>query len=674
MVSMKLAVLAALVCTALAETRTVSWPGTGNNCGPALDPADSVASIYAQTGDSVCFRNTDGVASHTVTGGSCTTCSQTGSGTNDCTASGAFSANLDAAAALPCAAGQPCEKCIDTTGMADGLYPYFDETATQHQAVLRVCDASQDIYALSTTNAPFLSPSESGFVSGVVDELTVVFYIAAKYVNVTGQFYTGAAGESVTVDTTSSPCVNRWSLKVHWPDLMALNLHHREDTATEVEITHKVDVTAFEQFDIVRNPGLDREIRFDLPFTIKFQKQLEVDARSNLTLRVINAARILAQITLQRVNVDVATLEPEVHIQLATSVQWPYRMDLHPNPGFFGEPLALAVKSFTPGLLYTTGNGAINSAPAVMLHTNCADPNVSASDNSQGENDANACYQVWDLKFYPGTTRNGITNKLDRICYLAPTMYNTATGSKMSWYFRQDCQPSWYQQLGANECPISDATNDNLATIDTFLVTEDFCPRVVDVIDLSASMASYKGLASINPEVNFVKGQNLYLGFVANSNKATIQSVELTTVIIENTKDATQTIVYDLGAGGFQAASGADNWEVYPSGVGALLASETWFRVRLVDPLFAIAFDSNVEFNILAGANVVYEENNSLLEKKVLLDFGFLSPDAASIVRIQGPNAPVVETTADAGDVETGSASAQTIVGAALLSTLALIA
>jgi len=168
--------------------------------------------------------------------------------------------------------------------------------------------------------------------------------------------------------------------------------------------------------------------------------------------------------------------------------------------------------------------------------------------------------------------------------------------------FNAICEPS----LGSN-CPLPQnvvtGRREQLVTVTYHLTSEDFCPRILADVPVSASLTSYQDAGHSIPKDDFLHGARTYWLAQAASPSATIVEVSTKSVSSDNTLLYSDTPFSQNGINfavtNFLRATGTE------AGVSDH-PTQSWFAFDLNPNTFLVAADQSAPFAISVTLNVVF--------------------------------------------------------------------
>jgi len=459
----------------------------------------------------------------------------------------------------------------------------------------RVCNVPASEW-LETEFAPALNADASGFnVAGQKDRFLIVAEYHRKYYDVV--LSSGALGDgsgfsitkqeaTATINAANAECWDTYSVEVNWGDLVNECARTEEGSGLSgfVVFTCKLELDGKETLSPIRSTGLSRAIHSELPFIVKFPKQTSASV-SNLS--AFQPPNVLAAIIRQEVRLDVsAVTDVDAKVRLFTSTQWPFRLE---------------TSSATVNSIPNVAGLSVDSFANVV---DCNDPGTADVPNPS-VNDADACSQEWLLDLQVDATQ---------LCEL---------DGSYSVQFAAECYPSFSAQT---DCPLvqdDQGQINNQFVVDFVLDSEDFCAKVVDSVDVSASIAVYKDLAHVISASNFINGQTAYFVATATSSKVTIAKVSVDDIVVEVSDPATSYAFYTDGANGADW-SAALNLAVQNSDNPVNgNDDQAWFQFVVTDPPFSAPVDGSVDFSVTVVLNVEFKDAQGLaLLDRVVMKFG----------------------------------------------------
>jgi hypothetical protein len=495
--------------------------------------------------------------------------------------------------------------------------------------------------ALETKNEPVFSAGES--VVDTLDTLDLVWYNPNKF-TLTGvtanevpvpsspawTCQPGTQGDPVRLpDGTlhNAGCYNRCVYKVNLQELMA-----GEATATSTQndflrILGKMNVGNNETFTVFAGQGTRNEtITRDIESAFIFEIGLPlVTSGTTTNLTGLFPPNRLAAIILQSVDVQIDGLIPTGRVLILTQFQWPFKLEVDGSTG----------------LVVQAQNGIPTTA---TLLQDCADPGLDAAPGRDGTN-VELCNQVWEVILKPGVQR-------PQQCQL--------DGSYKITGFLSTCQPAY------SDCPIATPVDESISFI---LDSENFCPNVLEDIQLTATLEAFNDAALTDSSGNFLQDDMIYFKSVVISNQVSIESATLKSMTV--TFDSTSTnpsrrLQYDVDSLPPVAAEVVD----FNPTDGLTSATELSFEFRLTDPPFTLPVDGSQQFSVDIEIDVTYvgiSASNPLLleERRMLLQAGS-GTEASTRARASGAVSPK--------DGGASSASATGAAAALALATAALFA
>jgi len=295
-----------------------------------------------------------------------------------------------------------------------------------------------------------------------------------------------------------------------------------------------------------------------LPFYITFPKTVSTSTTVRVYSPVSNLAAIIKQVTARGVQ---AVTSATANIDLYTNVQYPFKLV---EPSIFANNRHdLTPQHITP--------------PAVF----CAD--VASQ----------ACANEWNI---------------DMTAPVSPPICNY-TGD-WTIHFMAICQPS----LGDDHCPLpqNPITNRRELMVEVIyhLTSEDFCPKIIADIPVSATLKSYQQiLPSLIPKNDFLIGARTLWIAEASSSAATIVEVSLNNVYSRDSASADTT----LFPGGSAALAFAHTDYLRSTGTVPGISDfpkRSDFAFTLAATVFNVDADLSATFTIGCKLNVVFQNTD----------------------------------------------------------------
>lgn len=503
--------------------------------------------------------------------------------------------------------------------------------ATTTPAPTDVCSLPASEW-LETEFMPELLVAPTGFNAGVKDLFRIVFTYHRKYFDIVSSSgaLTVAGGElALTSVDEHAPtdCYDTYTVDVAWANLVTECARGEEGGASGfVTFTCKIEVDAKETLDPIRSTGLTREVHNEMPFIVKFPKQVTASV-SNLS--AFQPPNVLAAVIRQVVELDVsAVTDIDAKITLFTSTQWPFYLD--------------------------TATMQVNSIPALITQdsfvnsVHCNDPQVTDAPNPT-VNDALACSQQWILDLQVDATQ---------LCEI---------DGDYQVEFNARCQPSF---LGQTDCPLvqdDQGQIQNVFTVDFTIDSENFCAQVVDTVDVAATLASFKDHAHAVAATNYIQGQTAYFVTKVSSTKVTVVSVDVDDIDFEITggPSAGQYSLYVDGANAAGALPTTLSLVVEDSAATGV-QDEAYFQFLIEGSIFDVPADGSSDFEVTVVLNVGFKDAATglvVLEQQQVRLLQSKSQQLATSVK-SGVSTQDDGETAAAGALVASSAAAMAAVAA----------
>jgi hypothetical protein len=411
------------------------------------------------------------------------------------------------------------------------------------------CQCFIPSYMLSTDHAPVLDTVNSGFKSK--DTLTLSLQNSMKYYDTQITFRNSIDN---TCDYAAPYLGNVWTVIPDYvncrQNIQGTILWIAAFPTCVVNRSIVGDYLVFEGIMIVNNKenvgvlannrpiNIVRTLTNNIIFQILYPTDITITS-NNVT--VYAAINVVAAITSATFTVDVNAVPGVAHIKLLTTVQYPFKMIE-----------AIAVGG--------------DSDRFSMTHTQISDPAYVCAD------DNNFCAQLWDIVITPNPNECN---------YDGDYMFN----------FTLDCQPS------QTDCPLD--SNTNTGAISFVLESEDFCPQIIESIDLGGTLKSYSSNAHTNLKSSFIVDQTVYFELELTSTKATIVNVKINTVTVMMW-DGSQNVLFDGGSN---------------TAFGSLLSlvvdddnnnPKAYFQLQLLEGSFPVGVDEAEQIQIVVDASVTF--------------------------------------------------------------------
>jgi hypothetical protein len=341
-------------------------------------------------------------------------------------------------------------------------------------------------YQTQATTAPLeLDLTRSLFAA---DTLTVVLVEGIQY---SGEMFgvgTSGCGSNFSWSSADEGCTKVWTGVVPWADVVANCAPTREvlqagqqlpggaaGTVPVSSIVYALNlwVTAEQPLGVIRGTTLTQTQRSSLTLEVVFP--LSVNVTSN-PVDVFAPVLALSAVTSEVMVSNVNQAHPSATVQLYTQVEWPFQLTA---PRWVSMP-----------------TGVVQAiAPFEMNANSAAYPCA----NAVGA----LCEQNWGLQLgLPGT------------CFLSGT-YTLRTTIVC-------------RELRASSCPLDAAVN--TADFSFTLTSPSLCTQVVQTLDLSATLKSYKDAAHTVLKADFVEPEVLYFQAPTSSKQASISMTEIVDV------------------------------------------------------------------------------------------------------------------------------------------------
>uniref|UniRef100_A0A6C0C7L8 EGF-like domain-containing protein n=1 Tax=viral metagenome TaxID=1070528 RepID=A0A6C0C7L8_9ZZZZ len=449
------------------------------------------------------------------------------------------------------------------------------------------CQCYIPSYMLSTDHPPVLDVASSGFKSK--DTLSLSLQNSMKYYDTQITFRNSvdntcdyAAPYIGNIWTTTPDYVNcRQNIEGIIPWISAY-------PTCVVDRSLVGDYLVFEGIMIVNNKekvgvlannrpiDIVRTLTNNIIFQILYPTDITITS-NNVTVYAVE--NVVAAITSAVFTVDINAVPGLARVTLLTTVQYPFKMI---------EPIVLG--------------GDTNRF--ALAHSQLSDPSYVCAD------DGNYCAQLWDIVITPNPNECN---------YNGDYMFN----------FTLDCQAS------QTDCPLDAATN--TGAISFSLESEDFCPQIVETIDLAGTLKSYSSNTHANLKSSFIVDQTVYFELELTSTKATIVNVVINTVTVA-IWDGSSVLLFDSGntAEGSSLSLVVDDNNNNP---------KAYFQLQLVEGSFPVAVDGAEQIEFVVDASVTFlNTQKRAIQDQTIPSYKLTATTVISNDQIPGSNTGAVKT------------------------------
>jgi len=322
------------------------------------------------------------------------------------------------------------------------------------------CQCYIPSYLLSTDHPPVLDVASSGFKSK--DTLTFMLHNSMKYYDTQITFRNSADN---TCDYVAPYVGNIWTVipdyvncrqniqgTIVWVAAYPTCVVDRSISGNYLVFEGIMIINNKEKVGILANNrpiDIVRTLTNNLIFQILYP--IDINITSN-NVTVYAAVNVIAAIISSTFTVDINAIPGVARVTLLTTVQYPFKMIEPVTVG--GDPNRFS-----------------------LTQTQIFDPAYVCADNN------NYCAQLWDIVVTPNPNECN---------YDGDYMFN----------FTLDCRAS------QTNCPLD--LNTNTGAISFVLESGDFCPQVIESIDLAGTLKSYSSDTHTNLKSSFVVDQTVY--------------------------------------------------------------------------------------------------------------------------------------------------------------------
>lgn len=353
------------------------------------------------------------------------------------------------------------------------------------------CQCYVPTYNLITDHPAVLDTQNSGFLSK--DTLYLTVNNSVKYFDTKITFVNSINGTcdypSPSVDVTwtrtfdADLCVYTYEVIIPWGTAWPACIFNRTVTDEWILFEGIMNITNEEVLNDIDLPGEDlvltRTLIQKIPFIVRYPTSINLVVE-NIT---IYADAVIQAAVVQQYFTTSSTQPPGVgYVQLLTASVYPFKLV---------SPYSLSGDA--SGATVNVSSDAANGV------TTCLD-------------DGTNCVQYWDI-------------------YIDPFLNACNFDGAYVFNFTISCDAS-----RLSDCPYDSSSTDNTGAIVMFLTSGDFCPVIVETVDLSGSLTSYGDFLHTDPKSNFVVDQMVYFVALVNSTKATIinSTVSMFEVLFSN--------------------------------------------------------------------------------------------------------------------------------------------
>jgi hypothetical protein len=352
---------------------------------------------------------------------------------------------------------------------------------------------------LATDRPAILDPAKSGFFQQ--DLLTLTLNISAKYHNTTIAFRYSSnqtcdfsnPNNDIIWTTIFDPdnCVYVYQVTIPWGLSSPQCIVNRSVTPEWIIFTGQMDLVLYEALPPLKLPNQNIPITRLLESPLIFQVIYPSSVTMNIGDPTIYSPVIVqAAIDQQIFTTSISSPPGTGFVRLMTVTQYPFHL----------------ISPFE--ILYDTTKYQVTIT------------SDSANGNTTCLNDGTNCIQYWDITISPFTN----VCDIDGLYY-----FNFSVGCLLSV---------------VNSCPLT--SNNSHGSIMFAVTSEDFCPQIVESIDLTGTFNSYQDPTHVVPKISFMQGQTAYFLVVVASQKATITNTTVGDLVLIY-GNGTQVLLYHNG-------------------------------------------------------------------------------------------------------------------------------
>lgn len=438
-------------------------------------------------------------------------------------------------------------------------FPYGVKCKCDHEWYGPNCQCNIPSYHLKTDHPPRLDAVSSGFENK--DELKLHFKNPMKYFNtrVTFKNFThntcNYPGSSTAMDWNlahdTQKCITNFVGRVPWIEAYPKCVFKRTVQQHTLDFEGEMDIYNEEFLGSIpgsnRNTLYLRKIRSRLPFIIQYPRFISLTTESP---RIYAAINVDAAIVKQFFQSDIPRAPGSADVEIDTRVQYPFKGK---NPSITGPSGQTVSVQLSPGI-------------------GCPDQQNTL------------CTQLWDIQVIPDLNKCNFNGNY------------TLT-------FDLECQPS---RSGVN-CPLK--PGEDTVTINFRLESEDFCPKVIENIDLSGALTTYQDAPRTVPKEAFLDGQTIYFKSKLNSNEATIIQTKIGVFDVRFLSDNGTVIrVERLYQNGANTAEG--NQVSFSVNDNPGNAEESYASLVVNPSFFQVPLDSSIEVTFFTTVDVTFQNTN----------------------------------------------------------------
>jgi hypothetical protein len=440
---------------------------------------------------------------------------------------------------------------------------------------------------------PIIDIERSGFLT--VNTLHLFFNTSAKYHDTTVTFknslnnmcdYPKASDAILWIKTfIPTDCLYSYEGIIPWRVAWPTCVFNRTENNKTILFDGEMIINYKENVGSLRNTEIIRYFEHRLWFQVIFPKNIIVSKLSVDTTRFPGSNRsligthsnvtILASITEQTFEsvINQNQLPGTASVKLLTSVQYPFQLL---GPMFIES----SISTFSMNIIESNTSDI-----------NCLD-------------DGLTCEQIWIIDIIPNINECNFDG-----------LY--------TFNFSVTCFPtnSEYSHFG---CPLDNETN--TGSIVFVLHSEDFCPQLVETIDLTGLIQSFGDSARTLPKNDFLFFQTFYGLINTDSVKSTIVDLAITDFEIILWDNSNLVFVSN------NANTGLGNTVNFVITDGGGSANQSHFEFDIIPSVFPVSVDSSEQVTCLITVDVTFLNTDSVKKRMLVVHKRFIQQDDQSQV------------------------------------------
>lgn len=337
------------------------------------------------------------------------------------------------------------------------------------------CECNMPPKLLETSEPPFFTPQNSGFLSK--GTLSLAFKNPVNYYNTDITFINSLnntctyskpfEGVIWSKENLLGQCADLYTIQVPWNIVYPNCIFNREIVGNNIVFGGVMQITNTQNLgnlSVTRPIPMIRTLSTSIVFYLQYPISISLQST---TENIFSSVLLQAAVVSNTWNSGYPQMPGTAIIILTTTIQNPFLLKPFLITGPSG--MTLSISPFT---------------------SNCPDDGITV------------CTQQWKIENTPD----------NNLCAI--------TGTYMSNY-TVSCQPS-----RQNNCPID--KNTNSSAIQFSVISGNICPQIADNVDLSGSFSTFEDKALTINKQDFLFGQKIYMKLAVTSTKANIIKTTLT--------------------------------------------------------------------------------------------------------------------------------------------------